>query len=123
MSVGADGEADVPAEAEEPGGSRRGRGAGNGTRPGEHREQRWRSPCPRHQLQQRRDDPTTQGPQEVSTLAIKLSGLMSHVKFCTPRGHKKLLLVDWCNGKVDEFNVTVRFYRECQLLLTFNWFL
>ena len=70
MSVGADGEADVPAEAEEPGGARRGRGgAGGGARPGEHREQRRRPTRPRHQLQQCRDYATTQGTQEVSTLA------------------------------------------------------
>ena len=71
MSLGTDGEADVPAEAEEPGGSRRGRGAGGGARPGEHREQRRCPTRPRHQLQQRRDNATTQGPQEVSTLAVK----------------------------------------------------
>ena len=71
MPVGADGEADVPAEAEEPGGgerrSGRGRGAGSGSRPGEHREQRRRATRPRHQLQQRRNNATTKGSQEVST--------------------------------------------------------
>ena len=79
MSVGADGETDVPAEAEEPGGASWGRGgAGGGARPGEHREQRRRPTRPSHQLQQRRDNAATQGPQEVSTLAIKLTSLISH---------------------------------------------
>ena len=66
MSVGADGEADVPAEAEEPGGES-GRRTGVDAGTGEHREQRRHAPCPRHQLQQRRDNATAQGPQEVST--------------------------------------------------------
>ena len=80
MSVGTDGEADVPAEAEEPGGGSGDRAGGAGA--GEYREQRQRAPRPRHQLQQRRDNATTQGPQEVSTPVHRLSS----GEFYTSRG-------------------------------------
>ena len=71
MSVGVDGEADVPAEAEEPGDASGDRGGtGGGSQPGEHREQ-WRHPTrPHHQLQQHRDNTATQGPQEVSMFNV-----------------------------------------------------
>ena len=70
MSVGADGEADVPAEAEKPGGRSGDRAGDAGAR--EHREQRQRAPRPRHQLQQCRDNATTQGPEEVRTSSLSL---------------------------------------------------